>query len=564
MACDKQLKLLSLNLAFWAVSGRDQRLERLAERIASEEVDLVLLQEVAGGLLMFSDDTAQNLQYALRRHGVFMQRRTDFAHKAGRLVQVGNAILSRCPIEKTYRKRLPPILELKVLGLSFEVGRSVLSIDLASLWTHMACGHHPSLRRLHRLNKGLYSYRLYWMRSSSCWQATSILIDFRNHEVERPLYEALASAGYIDAIASIRGTLDLCTAPTTPAADCTTGVTNLNGPSTRRVDYVWIGAGFEIFPGQDGVQSTDRSRRAWHFRSCWPARDPAKKGWVMRVCLAILAFFWSPFAPSAEARSPQTPPGYTLVFQDEMTAPVLDARYWITSFERWNIRHLEGNEDKAFKVEDRDMLANGERVRDVLEGLTERPGPFLHEVSGGTLKLRAFPLPERLYPAFEGFPFAGSMISMENSHAQRFGYWEVRLRLNRFGKGHHLAVWLLPDDGTWPPEIDLFEAIGEDDRFFANAHLIENEGHPGISWVDGSEIGDDWLIIGFQWTDLLMRWTINGKTVRRQLTPEIDQAMYFLMSWEIGSRWPGMPDQSTPWPGEVEVDYVRIYERGAF
>jgi hypothetical protein len=58
-----------------------------------------------------------------------------------------------------------------------------------------------------------------------------------------------------------------------------------------------------------------------------------------------------------------------------------------------------------------------------------------------------------------------------------------------------------------------------------------------------------------------MRWTVDGKTVREHENLYGDVRLYFLVSWEIGGKWPGMPTGNTPWPGEVEIDYVRLYEK---
>ena len=265
------------------------------------------------------------------------------------------------------------------------------------------------------------------------------------------------------------------------------------------------------------------------------------------ACLAALL----PLA--AEARSPHVPDGYELSFADEMDGNELDAGRWIGHWDRWSIRHLEGNGDRAIKAMDHERL-DGEPT--VAERLRLGFGPrahYLHEVSDGTLKLRSYPLALPI----SGFPYAASMISSERSFAQHLGYWELRLRLNAIGKGHHLAVWLLPDDGGWPPEIDLLEVVGGDPHFYANAR----PDGPGLSSVrDDGEAGR-WLVIGFEWNADAMIWTLDGETVREHAPVAVERPLYFLVTWEIGSRWPGPTDATTPWPGEIEIDYVRVYSR---
>ena len=56
-----------------------------------------------------------------------------------------------------------------------------------------------------------------------------------------------------------------------------------------------------------------------------------------------------------------------------------------------------------------------------------------------------------------------------------------------------------------------------------------------------------------------MQWTMDGKVIREHSNYLNQQKLYFLMTWDIASNWPGNPDSSTRWPAEVAVDYVRNY-----
>jgi hypothetical protein len=264
-------------------------------------------------------------------------------------------------------------------------------------------------------------------------------------------------------------------------------------------------------------------------------------------------------APAAAA-----PPGYTLAFEDrfdrlDLLPPSGASRPWLPYWARWNVRHLAGNQDKAVKYGDAEVLADGRLVGEVLRASGRwgaRTG-YLHEVGGSTLKLRGFPLGADA-GAFGGFPFVAAMLSGERVHAQRWGYWEIRLRVTRLGRGQHLAVWLLPSDGSWPPEIDIVEMVGQDPAtFHTNAH-----GSPvGLASYRAPNGATGWHSFGFEWTPSVMRWFCEGRLVREQASYIADKELYLLVSWEIGSKWPGPTDASTPWPAEVELDHVRIHRR---
>ncbi len=268
--------------------------------------------------------------------------------------------------------------------------------------------------------------------------------------------------------------------------------------------------------------------------------------------------------PRDAAAGTQPPADYRLVWSDEFEALHLGdrANAWLPYWWSWNVRHLAGNNDQAAKYADDEMLEGGLTAGAML-GREGRwgAGPYLHEVSTGTLKLRAYPLGSAGRARTSGFPFIAAMISGERQPAQHFGYWETRLRINRLGDGLHLAVWLLSDAHQWPPEIDMLEVVGLDPaRFHANSHRKAGNA-PEMSSYTAPNGATGWHVFGFEWTAERMRWIVDGKVVREHGNLFGDDRLYFLVSWEVGGNWAGMPTGNTPWPGEVEIDYVRLYQK---
>jgi beta-glucanase (GH16 family) len=281
-------------------------------------------------------------------------------------------------------------------------------------------------------------------------------------------------------------------------------------------------------------------------------------------------------------RSPYVPEGYQLAFSDEFERQGADTlfhpvstdnppengqvdagapRAWETYFKGWNVRHLEGNHDQALKAGP-DYRGRG--------GLSlSEHGIRLHEITeDGTLKLYARPTPTQLREQFDGFPYLGGMISGEKLHAQTYGYWEMRIRLNTISAGHHWAFWLIPDDNSWPPEIDMLEAVGSNpgnqsdaDFFFFNS-ILTDPNTDTITRITPPRGKHAWYTIGFLWTETEMRWFLDGQEVRDRPAMGGDKALYFLVSPEIGGNWVGAPTAETAWPMEAEIDYVRVYREG--
>jgi hypothetical protein len=262
------------------------------------------------------------------------------------------------------------------------------------------------------------------------------------------------------------------------------------------------------------------------------------------------------------------PSGYSLGWQDEFSTLNLDEDSanprWSSFFVKWGVRHMAGNGDEGIKVADETTLVSGRKAGEALrlDGRWGEKPRYLHEPSGGTLKLRAYPLTDEMRPEFWGFPYVASMISAALAPGQLYGYWEIRARIGAIGKGQHLALWLLPDDGSWPPEIDILEIVGTNSKqFTANIHVPGGEAAPPMTFYPEPASADGFHVFGFEWTPSMMRWTVDGKVVREHQNYFSDKRLYLLTSWEIGSNWPGKPDASTPWPAEVEIDYVRVYAK---
>jgi beta-glucanase (GH16 family) len=40
-----------------------------------------------------------------------------------------------------------------------------------------------------------------------------------------------------------------------------------------------------------------------------------------------------------------------------------------------------------------------------------------------------------------------------------------------------------------------------------------------------------------------------------------DQPQFILLNLAVGGSWPGAPDETTVFPQQMQVDYVRVYAR---
>ena len=90
------LRVLTLNLLFSELEQRDRRLDRIADFIDratqdKQEVHLILLQEVAGGLLAGTQDSSQDLHDKLAERGESYELRSRYETGVPGILVVKNA-----------------------------------------------------------------------------------------------------------------------------------------------------------------------------------------------------------------------------------------------------------------------------------------------------------------------------------------------------------------------------------------------------------------------------------------------------------------------------------------
>ncbi len=120
------INVLDVNILFSEVQNRDARLEDIADFAAGNDVDVILLQEVVNGVLVGTENSAQDLREILRdKHNLDYNISTAFELGTPGLLSSANAILSRCEISFTMVKELPFTVEIEFGGTVIVVSRNV-------------------------------------------------------------------------------------------------------------------------------------------------------------------------------------------------------------------------------------------------------------------------------------------------------------------------------------------------------------------------------------------------------------------------------------------------------
>ena len=215
-------------------------------------------------------------------------------------------------------------------------------------------------------------------------------------------------------------------------------------------------------------------------------------------------------------------------------------------------------------------------------------------VKDGVLHIRA------VKKSHEGFQYTSARLKTRKKDgsalfAPKYGRFEFRAALPT-GQGIWPALWMMPLDdkyGGWAAsgEIDVMEARGQEPT------KVLGTLHFGGGWPINTYVSNDYILprsgsiadfhlYGLEWEPSEIRWYVDGEkyatqsfwwsTSRRkngagssptgeaELNPwpaPFDHPFYLIMNVAVGGNFLGKPDETTKFPVDMTVDYVRVYEK---
>ena len=239
--------------------------------------------------------------------------------------------------------------------------------------------------------------------------------------------------------------------------------------------------------------------------------------------------------------------GWKLVWSDEFNGAFVDTNIW--KFETGNHRGW-GNQE--------------------LEYYTGRPENAY--VSNGFLHIVA------RKEFTNGISYTSARMKTEGTFSRKYGRFEFSAKFPS-GKGFWPAFWLMPSDspyGGWPAcgEIDIVENKGNYPAVVQGTiHYADPRGgsvhSSGLYTFAQNDGVTNFHTYDLDWTTNSIQWFVDGKlyvtqdqwsTVGAPYPAPFDQPFYIIMNLAVGGNYGGDPDTNTVFPGEIQVDYVRVYE----
>lgn len=234
-----------------------------------------------------------------------------------------------------------------------------------------------------------------------------------------------------------------------------------------------------------------------------------------------------PGTTMAPARPPAPSASWHLIWSDEFDGPALDETKW-----RVEDAALVKNNELQYYAPDEVYLENGCLV----------------------LRSRARKLGGRNYTS--------GLVETRDRFAFLFGRVEIRAQLPRT-QGLWPAHWMLPADGSWPPEIDIMESIGSQPNWVVMS--LHNGQWPAIKTQSGEHLGpdysEDFHVFALEWEPRELRWYIDGARCFSTTDGVPQKPFFIILNTAVGGDMPGEPDGNTVFPQYHRIDYVRVYGR---
>lgn len=177
--------------------------------------------------------------------------------------------------------------------------------------------------------------------------------------------------------------------------------------------------------------------------------------------------------------------------------------------------------------------------------------------------------------------YTSAKLTTYKKKSIQYGRIDVMAKLPK-GKGNWPAIWMLPESiqnntEPWPlcGEIDIMEHVGKNPNMIHTSLHSELYNHVKNTQVTYFEKVDDvfnkFHQYSIEWTKDYIRFYIDNKLFLESLKGQdgrvstnegwpFDKPYYLILNLAIGGNWGGEID-NTIFPNEMQIDYVRVYEK---
>jgi beta-glucanase (GH16 family) len=175
--------------------------------------------------------------------------------------------------------------------------------------------------------------------------------------------------------------------------------------------------------------------------------------------------------------------------------------------------------------------------------------------------------------------YSSARLKTQGLFSQAYGRFEARIKIPA-GQGMWPAFWMLGlniSSVGWPAcgEIDIMENIGkEPGTVHGSLHSSStvartSDATAPFSLPAGQNFADGFHLYAVEWEPGTVRFYVDSNlyvTFTQSQWPAggawtFDHPFFLILNLAVGGDWPGSPDNTTVFPQQMLVDYVRVYTK---
>jgi beta-glucanase (GH16 family) len=264
------------------------------------------------------------------------------------------------------------------------------------------------------------------------------------------------------------------------------------------------------------------------------------KSIFLLLIFSILISCAAPVQETVVEASPAEPERWELVWNDEFESETINPENWTYDLgaSGWGNNELQNYTDREENA----------RIED------------------GILIIEAR---EEEYKASD---YTSARLKTQMLHSWTYGRIEARMKLPT-GQGIWSAFWILGDDiatSSWPDcgEIDIMENIGAPKTVYGTVHGPGYSGGDGVGssyYSSGTSFADEFHTYAVEWQPDQISWYVDDVLFNTVTDADVngawvyDHDFFVILNLAVGGLWPGYPDETTVFPQQLLVDYVRVY-----
>jgi beta-glucanase (GH16 family) len=174
---------------------------------------------------------------------------------------------------------------------------------------------------------------------------------------------------------------------------------------------------------------------------------------------------------------------------------------------------------------------------------------------------------------YAGSNYTSARMKTQGRKSWKYGRMEARIALPSF-TGSWPAFWMLGESISsigWPAcgEIDIMEQVNTAQEVHGTIHWDANGTYANYGGSTPTNVSG-FHVYAIEWDASAIRWFLDGVQYHEvdisngaNGTSEFHEEFFILLNMAVGGQWPGYEVDNGALPATMQVDYVRVYERGS-